>query len=146
MKILDNNFCGVLLANPKRCHQIQNYGIYKLRTSLIQCECAKCTKNEGGFTKCIPDLQGRLLQSSAALYLLQAVHDLKCLQQVHQTQNTATWTVPNGTWFGQMSFLRIPSTQTNGVLQLVAVDLETMSSSTTQIQWRMRISKMAALS
>ena len=52
-------------------------------------------KIEGGFTKCIPDLQGPLLQSSAALYLLQAVHDLKCLQQVHQTQNTATWTVPN---------------------------------------------------
>ena len=72
-------------------------------------------KIEGGFTKCIPDLQGPLLQSSAALYLLQAVHDLKCLQQVHQTQNTATWTVPNGTWFGQMSFLGIPSTQTNGV-------------------------------
>lgn len=42
-------------------------------------------KIEGGFTKCIPDLQGPLLQSSAALYLLQAVHDLKCLQQVHQT-------------------------------------------------------------
>ena len=103
-------------------------------------------KIEGGFTKCIPDLQGPLLQSFAALYLLQAVHDLKCLQQVHQTQNTATWTVPNGTWFGQMSFLGIPSTQINGVLQLVAVDLETMSSSTTQIQRKMRISKMAALS
>ena len=34
----------------------------------------------------------------------------------------------------------------NGVLQLVAVDLETTSSSTTQIQRKMRISKMAALS